>query len=501
MGEKLEQLKQHLYPYYDLQHANAVLEWDQQVNMPPGGTDARAEQMATLTALSHDIFTSPETGRLLEAAETEVAGMDFGSDEASMVRLLRRQYDKQTKLPTELVAEISRVTAQAFTAWREARQGNAYPVFQPYLQKIVELNQKVADILGYEEHPYDALLDEFEPGMTTSQTAALFDTLKVGLVPLIREITERGKPVDDAFFSEEYATAKQWDFTLAILREIGYDFQRGRQDLAPHPFTTNFSCNDVRLTTRFLVNRPQSAIFSSVHEGGHALYELNIPERFERTALSGGATYGIHESQSRMWENIVGRSRSFWKHYLPIFRAFFPEALEGITLEQFYRAINKVQPDFIRVEADEVTYNLHIFVRFELEQALLTGKLAVADVPEAWNAKYREYLGITPKTDSEGCLQDMHWANGIFGYFPTYTIGNVISAQLYRRAKAEIPGLEDGFAEGQFAPLLGWMRDHVHAHGAKFTAKELLERELGEELSAQPLLTYLRERYTEVYGL
>ncbi|MCD6344638.1 MAG: carboxypeptidase M32, partial [Anaerolineae bacterium] len=247
--------------------------------------------------------------------------------------------------------------------------------------------------------------------------------------------------------------------------------------------------------------RPQSALFSSAHEGGHALYEQGIPEKFERTMLRGGATLGLHESQSRLWENMVGRSRSFWKYYLPIMRAFYPEQLAGITLEQFYRAINKVQPDFIRVEADEVTYNLHIFVRFELEQAMVDGSLQVEDIPDAWNAKYEEYLGITPRNDAEGCLQDVHWSHGTIGYFPTYTLGNLISAQLYRRAKQDLPGLEAGFAEGNFHSLLQWLREHVHVHGAKFTAAELLERELGEEISAQPLLDYMRERYMEIYEL
>jgi len=501
MGEKLEQLKQHLYRYHDLEHANALLEWDQQVYMPEGGTEARSEQMATLQAMAHEIFTSEETGKLLESAEAEVAGMDFDGDEASLVRVLRRNYDKQTKIPTEIVADLARVTAQAYVAWRKARTENDYTQFQPHLQKVFDLNCKIAGILGYEEHPYDALLDLYEPGMKTSQVESLFKDLRAGLVPLLRDITERGKPVDDAFFTKAYPASRQSDLTLAILRDMGYDFERGRQDTTAHPFTTNFSCNDVRVTTRYLPHRPQSAIFSSIHEGGHALYEQNIPEKFERIALSGGATYGLHESQSRMWENIVGRSRAFWKHYLPIMRAFFPEQLAGIDLERFYRAINKVEPGFIRIEADEVTYNLHIFVRFELEQALITGNLKVADVPDAWNAKYEEYLGITPETDAEGCMQDVHWASGLIGYFPTYALGNLISAQLYRRAKADIPGLEDGFAEGQLLPLLDWMRQHVHAHGAKFTAPEMLERELGEEISAQPLLDYMRARYTDVYGL
>ena len=501
MGEKVAQLQQHLYRPHDLQYAVAILGWDQEVNMPPGGSNARAEQLATLSSLAHEMFTAAETGRLLEAAEVEVADLDYDSDDVSLVRVTRREYDKMTKIPTSLVAELSKATSKGFVAWRQAREENDYLHFRPHLREILDLNRQIADILGYEENPYDALLSFYEPGMKTSEVACLFDDLKAGLVPLLRAIVERGKPVDDAFFGQDYDTGRQWDLTLVILRDMGYDFSRGRQDKAPHPFTTNFSCDDVRITTRLLKNRPQSALFSSAHEGGHALYEQGIPQKFERTMLSGGATLGLHESQSRMWENMVGRSRSFWQHYLPIMRAFYPEQLAGITLEQFYRAINKVQPDFVRVEADEVTYNMHIFIRFDLEQSLVAGSLQVEDIPDAWNAKYEEYLGITPRNDAEGCLQDVHWAHGTIGYFPTYTLGNLISAQLYRRAKQDLPGLEAGFAEGNLRPLLGWLREHVHVHGAKFTAAELLERELGEEISAQPLLDYMRERYTEIYEL
>lgn len=504
MGEKLEQLKQHLYPYHDLQKAGGVLGWDQEVNMPEGGAEARAEQMATLSAMAHEIFISDEVGKMLEEAEAEVEaeGLDYDSDDASYVRVLRRNYDKQVKIPTELVAELSRVRSKAFIAWRKARQEDDFPFFQPHLQKVVDLNRKIADILGYDEHPYDALLDYYEPQMKTSQVAELFEDLKAGLVPLVEAIVERGAENSDDFFTQQdYDIDRQWDLTEVILRDIGYDFNCGRQDKAPHPFTTNFSCNDVRVTTRLFKNRPQSALFSSVHEGGHALYEQGIPEKFERTILAGGATLGLHESQSRMWENLLGRSRAFWHYYLPIVRAFFPEQLADVSHEQFYRAINLVQPSLIRVEADEVTYNMHIFVRFELEQALLTSELDVADVPDAWNAKYEAYLGITPPNDADGCLQDIHWSHAMIGYFPTYSLGNIISAQLYNRAKADIPELEAGFARGEFLPLLEWMREHVHAHGSKFTAAELLERELGTGLDAQPLLDYLTAKYTDVYEL
>ena len=501
MGEKLEQLKARLTRPIDLLHAAAVLSWDQEVYMPAGGTDARAEQLSTLSAMAHEILIAEETGKLLEAAEAEVAGMDYGSDEASTVRSTRRQYDRLTKIPTDLIIRERRAASQAFVVWRQAREEKNYAAFQPNLQEIMDITLEKAEHLGYEEHPYDALLDFFEPGIKTAQVEKLFGDLKRGLVPLAQEIAAK-EPIDDGFFEKrEYAPDKQWDFTMLLLRDMGYDFNRGRQDKAPHPFTINFSSTDVRVTTRLLPNRPQSAVFSSVHEGGHALYEQGIPEMYDRTVLSGGATLGLHESQSRLWENQVARSIPFWTHYYPILRASFPEQLGDIDFERFYRAINKVQPDFIRVEADEVTYNLHIFVRFEMEKDLVTGKLKVEDVPEAWNARYEEYLGVTPPDDALGCLQDIHWSHGTIGYFPTYSIGNLISAQLYDRVKQEIPGLEDGYTRGEFAPLLDWLRKKVHVHGAKFTAPELVERELGQEISAQPLLDYMRAKYTAIYDL
>lgn len=501
MQGKVEELKKHLYRVFDIRSAASLLEWDQQILMPAGGAAARGEQVATLSALAHEIATSEETGRLLEAAEAEVTEMAYDSDDASLVRVLRRDYDRNTKIPTELVAERAKVTAMAFEAWKQARAENNVALFEPHLKRVMDVIRRVADALGYEEHPYDALLQNFEPGMRTSQVTRLFEELKAGLVPLLRDITEHGKPIDDSFLSRDYDVNRQWDFTLVVLRDIGYDFNRGRQDQALHPFTTTFATDDVRLTTRLLSNRPQSAVFSSIHEGGHALYEQGSPAHFDRTALAGGATMALHESQSRLWENMLGRSKAFWQHYFPILRAFFPEPLADVNLEQFYRAVNIVRPDFIRVEADEVTYNMHIFVRFELEQALLSGALAVKDVPEAWNAKYQDYLGITPRNDAEGCLQDVHWCSGLVGYFPTYALGNLIAAQLYHRMKADLPGVEEAFARGEFLPLLTWMRQHVHNHGAKFTAAELLTRELGEEISAQPLLEYMRNRYSEIYEL
>ncbi|MBN2004852.1 MAG: carboxypeptidase M32 [Anaerolineae bacterium] len=500
MGKHLEELVTYSYRPIDLSYIGAVLGWDQQVNMPPLGVETRANQLSTLSAIIHELATSDEMCKLLEAAESEVAGCEYDSDEASMVRAARRNYDKLTRLPTEFVVRQTQATSKAYTAWTQARAESNFALFRSNLEEVVALEQERTGYLGYTDHPYDALLDQYEPRMKTAQVEKLFETLKAGLVPLVQAIAQ-AEPIDDSFFEEqEYDLSRQWDFTMMLLGDIGYDFQRGRQDKAPHPFTTNFSTQDVRVTTRLLKNRPQSAFFSSLHEGGHALYEQGINPEFDRTALAGGATMGLHESQSRMWENQVGRSESFWRHYYPIMRAFFPEQMRDVSFERFYRGINKVKPDFIRVEADEVTYNLHIFVRFELEKDLITGALKVADIPDAWNAKYQAYLGITPPNDAQGCLQDVHWT-GMFGYFPTYTLGNLISAQLYAQAQKDLPGLEEGFAQAEFAPLLDWTREKVHRHGAKFNAEELLERTIGQTIQAQPLLDYIKRRYSAIYNL
>ena len=501
MGEKLEALLHQLAQVSDLQAAAAVLGWDQEVYMPDAGITPRAHQLATLNALAHEMFTSSDMAQLLEAAEAEVAGLEYDSDDASRARVTRRLFDEMTKIPTELVARESHATSQAFVAWRKARETDDFALFEPHLEEVVAIQIEKAGHLGYKEHPYDALLDQFEPDMTTAKVSALFGELKAGLVPLVQEIAEKPE-VDDSFISGQvYDQQRQWDFTLLLLRDLGYDFTRGRQDKAPHPFTINFGNADVRVTTRLSDNHPQSAIFGSVHECGHALYELGSPDKFERSTLAGGATLGLHESQSRLWENQVARGLPFWRYYYPILRAFFPDQLGKVALEDFHRAINKVEPSLIRVEADEVTYNLHIMIRFELEQALLTGDLKVADVPEAWNAKYEDYLGIRPPNNTLGCLQDIHWSHGTIGYFPTYTLGNLMSAQIYAQAQAEQPELEAGYSRGEFAPLLDWLRKRIHSHGRKFTAPELMQREFGEEMTAQPLLAYLRDKYTALYNL
>lgn len=497
----LEPLKERYREISHLRAAAAVLGWDQQCYMPPGAAQARAEQLETLSKMIHEKFTSDEMGRLIEAAEEETAGMPFESDEASMVRVLRRDYDRETKVPTELVAEETKTTALAHEEWVVARKNNDYKHFQPWLEKIVDIERRIAEARGYKEQMYDALMDPFEPGMKTSEVEAIFDALRPELVQIVKDIKDSGVQVDNSLMHRNYDIAKQREITNDIAKRIGYDFNIGRQDEAPHPFCTSFAATDVRITTRFHENFLPGSVFATMHEAGHAMYEQGMPAKFEWTPLRGGASLGFHESQSRMWENQVGRSRAFIEYYFPVLQEKFPESLGDVTVDDFYRAANKVQPSFIRVEADEVTYGLHIMLRFELEKEMIAGRVDFNKLPELWNSKMEEYLGITPDSDSNGVLQDVHWSGGTIGYFPTYQLGNMIAAQLWEKIKVELPDIEDQIRRGEFANLLGWLRKNVHAHGRKFEPADLIVRVTGKPLEARPYLTYLRSKFGTIYGI
>jgi carboxypeptidase Taq len=414
----------------------------------------------------------------------------------------QRDYDKARKLPPELVEELSRTFSLGQQIWTKARADKDFSQFQDILEKIVDLNIQVAEAYGYEDSIYDALLDRFEPDMKTAEVAEVFGELKAELVPLVQAIVERKDVVDDSVFGQDFDETAQWDFGLIPLQAVGFDLQRGRQDKSAHPFTTSFSANDVRLTTRVHRDNFATALFGTLHEGGHGLYEQNVASALDGTMLSGGTSLGVHESQSRLWENVVGRSHVFWQFYYRRLQEFFPDQLKGVGLDSFYRAINRVLPGFIRVEADEVTYNLHIFLRFELEQELLTKSLTVADLPDAWTAKMEEYLGLTPPDDAIGVLQDIHWSAGMIGYFPTYTLGNILSLQFYNQTLQDMPDLPEQFARGEFGALLDWFKDKIHRHGRKFTANELIERVTGaRSLEARSYLTYIKQKYSEIYGL
>jgi carboxypeptidase Taq len=499
MEKKLQQLKEILGEVFDLQAAAELLGWDQQTYMPPGGTEARGYQTATLEKLAHIKSTSGEVGKLLDELAPYAAQLDPDSDNARLIKVARHDYEKNVRVPAEWVAEYAQVTSAAHPAWAEARQENNFAKFQPVLQRVVDMRRQYAGFFAPYDHVYDPLLDDFETGMKTVDLKAIFAALRPQQVDLIRQIASRPQ-VDDSFICKNYDEQKQWDFGVDVITRFGYDWQRGRQDKSPHPFTSNFGIDDVRITTRFAQDSGISALMSTMHEAGHAMYEQGIDHALSRTPLAGGASLAVHESQSRMWENIIGRSLAFWEFFYPRFQAVFPEHLRDVSLEKFYKAVNKVEPSLIRVEADEATYNLHIMLRLELEIALIEGSLAVKDLPEAWNSRFQEYLGITPPNDSLGVLQDVHWSMGLVGYFPTYALGNLVSAQWWECIQREMPDVEEQIRRGEFAVLLGWLRQNIHRHGAKFEPQELVQHVTGSKIDPAPYMRYLKNKYSQVYG-
>ena len=494
--DQLTALNNRLALVSDLNAAASLLEWDQETTMPPGAAEARAQQLATLKTLAYTHFTADEVGRLLDALD----GQPEDDADRALVRVARRDFDRATKLSADFVARFTRAKARAMEAWKRAREADDFPHFAPHLQEIVDLSIEQAETLGYDERRYDALLDEYEPGTTWADIDRAFRALRADLVPIAEALAD-AEPPDDSFLHRPYDEAKQWTFGLDVIRAFGYDLARGRQDRSAHPFSTSFSVNDVRITTRIAPDFFPTGFFGTLHEAGHAMYEQGIEQKLDRTPLASGTSLGMHESQSRLWENLVGRSRPFWRWAYPTLRQTFPDALDGVAEADFYRAVNRVRPSLIRVEADEVTYNLHVMLRFELETALLDGSLAVRDVPEAWNATMEDFLGLAPETDAEGCLQDIHWSLGALGYFPTYTLGNLMSVQLFEAAKRDLGDLDAQFAAGAFEPLLGWLREHVHRFGRTRSASEILEDATGEPLRAEPWLAYVREKFGAVYGV
>lgn len=479
--------------------ASAVLGWDQQCYMPHGGAAERAEQLAVLGTIAHERFTSDETGTLLAAAEGETADLDADSDERLTVRVLRRDYDQAVKIPASLVAELAKAETLGHEVWVKAREENSFGHFEPTLEKLLDLSRQKAQCLGYKAHPYDALLDQYEPGMTSAEVDRVFGELRTGLVELVQYI--KGRPqVDDSPLRRDFPEEGQKAFGEAIIKKMGFDFERGRQDKAVHPFCTSFGKDDVRITTRFETNWLPAALMGTIHETGHALYEQGFLSKDDGTPLSGAVSLGVHESQSRLWENVVGRSRAFWDVYYGDLQKSFPGTLDNVSVDAFYRAINKVEPSFIRVEADEATYCLHIMLRFEIEKRMIAGELAVKDVPEAWNALMQDYLGITPDTDANGCLQDVHWSAALFGYFPTYALGTMLSSQLYDKATGDHPNIATDLEKGEFASLLAWLRENVHAPGRRYLPAELVQRVCGEPAQSRSYLKYLNNKFRAVYG-
>jgi carboxypeptidase Taq len=501
MAEKYQALLNHLREVTNVQNAAGVLDWDLQTQMPPGGAGARAAQLATLARIQHEMFTSDTTAQLLEAAANELNGADYDSDEASLVRVTQLDYEDEVKLPADFVAEESREQALAHEVWAKARQDDNFRSFQPTLEKIIELAIQRAEYMGYAEQPYDALLNRYERGITTSQVKQIFDTHKPALVALIAAISKNADRVNDSVLHQPFDIDKQREFALDVVKRYGFDFNRGRQDIAVHPFATHFSKNDVRITTRFLPDFLNPALFGMMHEAGHGMYEQGVGASLDGTPLGGGTSLGVHESQSRMWENIVGRSKPFWNWALPKLKAIFPDQLGNVNLDTFYKAINIVKPSYIRVEADESTYNLHIMLRFELESELIAGKVKAADLPEEWNDRFETFLGITPPSDKLGVLQDIHWSAGLIGYFPTYALGNLLSAQYYNKAVQDNPAIPDDIASGKFDTLLTWLNKNIHQHGRKFTADELTRRITGESIQSRDYIAYLQAKFGEIYDI
>jgi carboxypeptidase Taq len=479
----------------------AVLGWDERTYMPRQGAGHRGNQMSLLARLGHEMVTSPRIGELLSAVEGTFVVAEHDSESAANVREIRRGYDRAVKLPKELVEELAKVTTEAQGAWQEARHKNEFPLFRPWLERIVGLKRQEAEAVGYKASPYDALLDEFEPGATADEVTKLFADLSRDLVPLIAAIRNSGRTPKREILHREYPIDRQQLFGQAAAAALGYDFDSGRLDTTTHPFCTGIGPGDTRILTRYNPKFFSESFFGILHETGHGMYEQNLPAEKHGTPCGNACSFGIHESQSRLWENQVGRSRPFWEHFFPRLQQSFPGTLRDVTLDDWHFAVNDVQPSFIRVEADEATYNLHIILRFELEQALMTGELKPADVPGAWNERFQKLLGLTPPDDAQGCLQDIHWSFGGIGYFPTYTLGNLYSAQFMAAARSELPGLDDDFRRGEFGRLKGWLHESVYCHGQRYRPNDLCRRITGQSLDHRPLIAYLREKYEPLYGI
>jgi carboxypeptidase Taq len=472
--------------------AISLLNWDRQVLMPPAGAAARTEHVRRLAARRHALWTSPEFARDVEELEHE-------GSEPAVVRVLKREIESQTKLPADLVDRKSRASSEAYEVWKLAKAQNRFSMLEPFLRELFSLAKETAECLGYQDHVYDPLIDLFEQGSSYAEATNVFQSIKGPIIDLLREIREKGVPVDDTALLADWDQPKLRNAAQAIAGRIGFDFGRGRLDIAPNAFCTHLAVGDVRMTTR-PSEHIKGILSSSLHEMGHGLYEQGVASNLDRTPLAGGASLAVHESQSRLWENIVGRSAGFWKFFWPSLQSEF-SSLKGLDAGGFYRAINKVEPSFIRVGADELSYNLHILLRFELEVEILTGRLETRDLPEAWNQRMTEYLGITPPTDTLGVLQDVHWSRGSVGYFPTYTMGNLIGAQIWSALQREIPDTEGLMAKGEFAPILGWLQDRLYRHGRELEPKELVRRTTGSEMRADEWLGYVRDKYSKIYAL
>lgn len=500
MQEKLNQLKEHLARVSDLTFAYWLLSWDQRVMMPPGGAAARADQSSTLQGLAHQFFTSDEVGQLLEDLTPYLEELDGDSDEARIISVNYRNYQRKKRIPVDLAVEIARLSSLARQSWHAAKEQNDFGIFQPHLEQMLDLMIQKAEALAPDsDNPYDGLLDDYEAGMDYAVIDRVFSGLKPHLVELITAVDANQAAVDDGVLHRHYDTDKQLAFSRRLTGALGYDYERGRMDLAAHPFTSGTSRDDVRITTRVYPDFLPGCVMASIHEAGHAMHFQNLSPTLYRSHLAIPG-YATAESQSRFYENVLGRSRDFWAFWYPELQEVFPH-LEDTDLDTFYRALNKSQPSLTRVEADEVTYGMHIMLRFELENEMINGRLAVGDLPEAWNARMEAYLGVTPSTDSEGVLQDVHWSQGGWGYFPDYLLGSILSSQLWERMLIERPGIPEHIRQGRYDLILDWLVEKIHWHGKKFTFLELAEKATGKPFTWEPYMDYLKVKYSDVYGL
>ncbi|MFZ1754880.1 MAG: carboxypeptidase M32 [Caldilineaceae bacterium] len=501
MQKQFDELKTRLAEINDLTAAAELLMWDEQTHMPPGGAEARGRQIGTLQRLAHEKLTDERIGHLLDDLSQTMGDLPYASDEASLLRVTRREYEQATRVPGDFVSQVAGHTSATFNVWTKARQANDFAALRPYLEKTLELSLRFAEYFPGRGEAIDPFIDQSDYGMSAATVAALFEELRAELVPLVHAIG--AQPLaDDQVLWRTYPEAAQLAFGEQVVRQLGYDFDRGRQDKTFHPFAARFSINDVRITTRINENFLSEGLFGTIHESGHAMYEQGVAQALEGTPLAGGTSAGVHESQSRLWENLVGRSRGFWEHFFPALQASFPAPLGDVSLDTFYRAINKVAPSLIRVEADEVTYNLHVMLRFDLERALLNGQLAIADLPAAWNARMEADLGLTPPNDRDGVLQDVHWFSGLIGGgFQGYTLGNVMSAQFFASAQAAHPEIPAQIQAGSFDTLRGWLTENIYRHGAKFTADEVVRQATGARLAIAPYMAYLHSKYDALYNL
>jgi len=498
---KLAELKARLSEIADLNGAASVLGWDQLTYMPRGGAAARGRQMATLSRLAQEKFIDPAIGKLLDDLRPYEESLPYEDDDASLIRVTRRDYERATRVPPDFMERFNLHASEAYMVWAEARQANDFKKVQPYLEKTLDLSRELANFFPGYEHIADPLIDFANYGMKAATVRRLFADLRAAQVPIVQAITAQ-EPADDSCLRRHFPEAEQMAFCEEVVRQLGYDFERGRIDKTHHPFTTSFSIGDVRITTRVREDYLGECLFSNIHEAGHAMYEQGVDMKYEATPLAGGTSAGVHESQSRLWENVVGRSREFWEFFFPKLQKVFPEQLKGVSLEMFYRAVNKVERSLIRTDADEVTYNLHVMLRFEFELAMLEGTLAVKDLPEAWRERFQADLGILPPDDKDGCLQDVHWYGGMIGgAFQGYTLGNVLSAQFYAQALKEHPEIPQEMAQGKFSTLHNWLIENIYRHGRKFTAPELVRRVTGGEITIEPYIAYLKAKYGQLYRL